>query len=359
MDYKFLLYFSYNYAIPIGMPLQEEILRRGYQVKWFTYIPVARKSFPETAPMLNSIDEVIEYQPDIILSMTDYVPDFLPGLKVQIFHGFNPDKREADEHFTIRGFFDLYCTQGPATTKRFKEHQKKHPHFEVIETGWSKMDSLFNSKEDKNDLSHERPVILITSTFSRRLSLALNDEVFKEIKRLSTSGKFDFIATLHPILPVEIIEKWKSLNGKHFTFFDTTNLNPLFKKADIMFSDTTSAIQEFTLTGKPIVTFRHNRPNDYIINVTEPHKIEEAFDYALTYPDSIVDNIKKSARALHPYTDGKSSERVIDAVINFLHEDKSHLKKKPLNLVRRYKVRKELQHFTFKTYRKPFTKKRD
>lgn len=359
MDYKFLLYFSYNYAIPIGMPLQEEILKRGFKVKWFTYIPASKKGFPGNAELLNTIDEVINYQPDIILSMTDYVPDFLPGLKVQIFHGFNPDKREAHEHFTIRGFFDLYCTQGPATTTRFKEQQKKYRHFEVIETGWSKMDSLFTNENDTKTLSHERPVILITSTFSRRLSLALNDDVFKEIKRLSESGKFDFIVTLHPILPADIIEKWKNLNGKYFIFFDTTNLNPLFKKADIMFSDTTSAIQEFTLTQKPIVTFRHNRPNDYIINVTEPGKIEEAFDYALTYPAEIVDNIKKTAKALHPYTDGRSSERVITAVINFLHANKSHLKKKPLNFVRKYKVRKELHYFTFKSYRKPFTKKKE
>lgn len=359
MDYKFLLYFSYNYAIPIGMPLQEEILKRGFRVKWFTYIPQSKKKFPAQAEMLNSIEEVINYQPDIILSITDYAPDFLPGLKVQVFHGFNPDKREEKEHFTIRGFFDLYCTQGPATTERFKEQQKKYRHFEVIETGWSKMDSLFTNEEKEKKLTTERPVILITSTFSRRLSLALNNEVFKEIKRLSESGKFDFIATMHPILPVDIIEKWKSLNGKHFRFFDTTDLNPLFKKANIMFSDTTSAIQEFTLTHKPIVTFRHNRPNEYVINVTEPGKIEEALNYALTYPSHIIDNIKKTAKSLHPYVDGKSSERVIEAAINFLHKDKSYLRKKPLNLVRKYKVRKDLQYFTFKTYRKPFTRKRD
>jgi len=359
MSYKFLIYYSYNYAIPVGMPLQEEILKRGYEVKWFTYIPASKKNFPSNAEMLNSIEEVINYNPDIILSITDYAPDFLPGLKVQVFHGFNPDKREENEHFTIRGFFDLYCTQGPATTERFKEQQKKYKHFEVIETGWPKMDSLFSDFNEDKTTKHERPVILITSTFSKRLSLALNDDVFNEIKRLSTSGKYDFIVTLHPILPLEIIEKWKSLNGNHFTFFDTTNLNPLFRKADIMFSDTTSAIQEFALTQKPIVTFRHHRPNNYIINVTEIDEIEKAFIYAFTNPPAIMKNLKAIAEAIHPYTDGKSSQRVIDAAISFLHKDKSHLKKKPLNLVRKYKVRKQLQHFTLETYRKPFTKKED
>lgn len=341
------------------MPLQEEILKRGYQVKWFTYIPESKKHFHESAEILGSIDDVIAYQPDIILSMTDYVPDFLPGLKVQIFHGFNPDKREEHEHFTIRGFYDLYCTQGPATTQRFKMQQQKYGHFEVIETGWSKMDSLFSDKIEEEKIAKGKPVIMIASTFSHRLSLALHEEVFNEIERLSSIGKYYFIVTLHPKLPVEIIKKWKSLNGKYFTFFDTTDLNPLFKKADIMFSDTTSAIQEFTLTKKPIVTFHHHRPNPYIINVTEPGKIEEAFDYALTYPSELIEKIKKNAFEIHPYSDGKSSIRVIDTVIDFLHKDKSYLKKKPLNLIRKYKVRRELKHFTFKSYRKPFTKERD
>lgn len=359
MNYKFLLYFSYSYAIPIGSPLEKEILKRGYEVKWFTYIPEAKKDIPQNSQVLDSIEDVIAYQPDIILSMTDYVPDFLRGLKVQIFHGFNPDKREEDEHFTIRGFYDLYCTQGPATTEKFKMQQKKYGHFEVIETGWSKMDSLFNAGAEEDKILKEKPVVMITSTFSHRLSLALQDDVFKEIERLSSIGKYHFMVVLHPKLPVEIIKKWKSLDGKYFTFFDTTNLNPLFKKADVMLSDTTSAIQEFALTQKPIVTYRHNRPNSYIINVTEPGKIEEALDYALTYPPEIIERIKKTAREIHPYTDGKSSIRVIDAVINFLHQDKSFLKKKPLNLVRKYKVRKELNYFTFKSYRKPFTKEKD
>lgn len=355
MKYKFLLFFSYSYAIPIGTPLEKEILKRGYEVKWFTYIPDEKKYIPPNSLFLNSIRDVIDYQPDIILCMTNLVPDFVPGLKVQIFHGFNPDKRGEDEHFTIRGFYDLYCTQGPATTRRFKLKQQKHGHFEVVETGWSKMDSLFTA-EEKKDNSHKLPVVLITSTFSRRLSLALRDEVFEEIKRLSSSGKYDFMAVLHPILPKEVVDKWKSLEGPHFSFFDTTNLNPLFRKADIMFSDTTSAIQEFTLTYKPIVTYCHNRPAPYLINITEPGMIESALNDGLTQPAAIMAEIKKIAEEIHPYRDGKSSERVIDTVIDFLHKDKSELKNKPLNIMRKYKIRKLLNYYTFKSYRKPFTK---
>ena len=132
MDYKFLIYTSYSYAVPIGRPLELEILKRGYQVRWFSYIPETKTHLPEGSQLLNTIQEVVDYDPDIILSVTDYVPDFLSGLKVQVFHGFNPAKRGDDDHFNIRGFYDLYCTQGPSTTGKFLEKQKEDPHFEVV-----------------------------------------------------------------------------------------------------------------------------------------------------------------------------------------------------------------------------------
>ena len=36
MQYKFLIYISYSYAVPIGNPLEVEIKRRGYKVFWFS-----------------------------------------------------------------------------------------------------------------------------------------------------------------------------------------------------------------------------------------------------------------------------------------------------------------------------------
>ena len=350
MNYKFLIYTSYSYGVPIGRPLELEIRKRGFQIHWFTYIPETKKAFYPDSLVLNSIQEVVDYDPDIILSITDYVPDFLSGLKVQVFHGFNPAKRGEDDHFNIRGFYDLYCTQGPSTTGKFLEKQKEDPHFEVVETGWPKMDPLFAPDHaPKNAL----PVILITSTFSHRLSLALNEEVRLEIQRLSKTGKYQFITVLHPKLPQQTVAQWQALNGPHFTYYDTTDLIPLFRKADIMLSDTTSAIQEFMLADKPIVTFRHRRPNPCVLNVEEVAGLQGAIDQALLRPAPQMEAIKKEANLNHPYRDGNSSARVIEASIQTLHKEKSHLKKKSLNLIRKYKIRKLLGYFPLKTYRKP------
>ncbi|WP_431136671.1 CDP-glycerol glycerophosphotransferase [Psychroserpens mesophilus] len=356
MHYKFLIYISYSYAVPIGEPLEQEILSRGYTVKWFSDLENGKKAIQNKHNFLKDIKEVIDYQPDIVLTATDSVADFISGLKVQVFHGFNaqkrPSKKNAFSHFRIRGFFDLYCTQGPTTTSGFMAQQQKHPHFEVLETGWSKVDPLFPlSKEADNP----KPTIMIASTFTQRLSLAYQDDVYDEIKRLSKTDAYNFIMVLHPKLPLELKDKWKSLNNKNFKFHDTTDLIPLFKKADIMFADTTSAIQEFLLQLKPVVTYNHTFAHNYLIHIKTPETIEDAFKKALSYPKPLIKNIESFITQLHPYFDGKSSKRVIDGCIAFLHKDKSHLKRKPLNLVRKYKIRKRLGFFTLKSYSKPYT----
>ena len=69
----------------------------------------------------------------------------------------------------------------------------------------------------------------------------------------------------------------------------------------------------------------------------------------------IIESMHTYNQELHPYFDGKSSERVIDASISFLHKNKSYLKKKPINLMRKYKLRKQLNYFTFKSFNKPYT----
>jgi CDP-glycerol glycerophosphotransferase (TagB/SpsB family) len=283
----------------------------------------------------------MDYDPDVVLAATNVVPDFFPGIKVQIFHGFSVGKRsEAKGHFNIRGFFDLYCTQGPTTTEPFVELQKKYKYFKVVETGWSKVDPLF-PLESKT--SFGMPTVMISSTFTTRLSLAKNPNVLKEIERLSKSGKWKFIAVLHPKMEEEVVEKFKSLESDHFSFFDTTDLIPLFKQADIMLSDTTSAITEFLLQKKPVVTINNNKPAAYMINITNADKIEEALEYALTKPDDIMYHIEYFVKETHPYTDGRSSSRVIDACLDFL--ENGTIKRKPLNLIRRYKIRKKLKYF--------------
>lgn len=356
MNYKFLIYISYSYSIPIGIPLEKEILKRGYTVKWFADDLEGKMELKKKSNSICTVQEILDFSPHIILTATDSVPDFFDALKVQIFHGFHAEKRPGSNnsyaHFRLRGFFDLYCTHGPNTTEIFKKLSQQQSYFKVVETGWSKVDPLFPLQKKKVT---GIPTVMIASTFTKRLSLAYDDDVYNKIKQLIQSQAYKFNMVLHPKLPESVKAKWKGLNSDNFTFYDTTDLIPLFKKSDIMFADTTSAIQEFILQKKPVVTLRHTMDRDYLIDIKNANDIEQAFLRALSNEEEILNNIKKYIQKLHPYTDGTSSQRILDAAIDFLHEDKTHLKSKPLNLVRKYKIRRKLNYFSFKSFNKPFT----
>jgi hypothetical protein len=110
-----------------------------------------------------------------------------------------------------------------------------------------------------------------------------------------------------------------------------------------MLSDTTSAITEFVLQKKPVVTLNNNKPASHMINIFKAEEIEGALAFALTKPKEIMQSLEIFIKETHPYDDGASSARVIDACMDFLGQNM--VKKKPLNLLRRYQIRKKLGYW--------------
>lgn len=362
IKYKFLIYFSYSYSIPIGRALEKEIHKNNYTVKWFCDQQEGSNKLDSQHDLLENIEQVIDYKPDIVLTATNVVADFISGLKVQVFHGFNAQKRRSKKnsfsHFNIRGFFDLYCTHGPSTTEYFKELALKHKTFRVVETGWPKMDPLFELSADKATKGHKHQTLLIASTFSKKLSLAHNDDMYQEISRLTKMDKYKFLLILHPKMDAEIVNKWKKLACENLTFYDTTDIIPLFKKADKLIADTTSVIQEFILQRKPVIALCNNTKPDYLINIDDPAELENKLHMSDSALAPIYQNIDQFIQQVHPYNDGKSSARIVQASIDFLHAEKSNLKPKPLNFIRKFKVRKQLKHFTLKSYNRAYSIKK-
>jgi len=331
---KYLLYVSHLYSFSIVRPLQEEILKRGGEIRWY----LARVEFalylkPDEI-RLNTADDIKKFNPEVVFVASNTVPQFFPGIKVQLFHGFNAQKRDPDAgHFRIRGFFDLYCTQGPTTTEPFLLLEDKYKHFKVIETGWPKMDPLFNAALKKNNKKSTN--ILFTSTFTPGLSAA--HKIFNIVKKLSEKEDWNFTITFHSKMDPEIANQYKNLKSARYV--ETDDIIPLLADADIMLSDTSSIFSEFMLQQKPVVTYQTRVPGEHLVNVTKENQIENALEYAKKKPKQLMDEIKKYTNSIHPYRDGNSSRRVLDATDTFLNQYKGKLGKKPLNIVRRIKMR--------------------
>jgi CDP-glycerol glycerophosphotransferase (TagB/SpsB family) len=337
---RHLFYISENYSFEILRPLQKEILARGGQVKWFiSGNHINLDNFCDNEVILNSAADAVGYKPEACFVPGNHIPNFIPGIKVQVFHGLEWKKKG---HFQIRGCFDLYCTHGKSTTSRFKLLAKKHGYFDVIETGWPKVDPLFNTTP-KQHFSTNKPTILYAPTFSPKLTSA--SDLFNEIKISSQSKKYNWLIKFHPKMSQHWIEQYNQLECEHIKVVNSCKINELFQSADILLSDTSSVIGEFSLLGKPIVTYNNSLPGDYLIDIKTPSELSTAIVAALSPSAQLKQAIANYCEELHPYRDGQSSCRIIDAVEYIFTNNKLAKKPMPLNLFRNFKLRRKLNYW--------------
>ena len=86
---RIILFCENKYAIDILNPIQAEAEKEGNnKVLWYVHqknIP----DFPLRAEVLwtNSIQEVYDFSPEVIFVPGNIVPYYLPGVKIQVFHG--------------------------------------------------------------------------------------------------------------------------------------------------------------------------------------------------------------------------------------------------------------------------------
>ncbi len=345
---KYLFFINHLYAYSILRPLQAVIRQQGDEVAWFLQGVDARYLREDEKQLLN-VEEVKAYNPLAVFVPGNWVPTFFPGVKVEIFHGLANDETGKKGHYRIRGFFDLYCTHAPEVTKKFKQLAKKYKTFHVIETGWPKLDPLFNSvlsepvlyDSFRKTINKNKPIVFYASTFSPSLTSA--PSLINTIKALSASSKWHWLVTLHPKMPENIVAQYRSMQGDNFTFVESHHdVLPLLKAADVMLCDTSSIALEYLLLNKPLVTFRAKAPGNYAINVLETDAIEAAITEALTCPHKLLSAAEKYVSKLHAYSDGRSSERILQAVDDFILNDDLTLKPKPLNLWRKFQIRKKM-----------------
>lgn len=342
MKKHYLFFVSVSYSYPILRPLQDEIWRRGDEVAWFIEpgCPVLLK---KSEKRLRSVLEVIDYKPIAVFAPGNYIYDFFPGVKVSLFHGYPINKRgdERDDHFSIRGWFDVYCTQGESSTIPFKELEKKHGFFKVYETGWCKADSFVKSRMFSWQSRNRRPVVLYSTTFTKSITSA--PDLYKTIKRMLKAKDWDWIFSFHPkFSDSEVLKKYKKLAKTYpnVVFHEGGLVDAeLLNRADVLLSDASSVIVEFMMLDKPVVTYRNTMPGDYLLNVTDVVSVENALEEALSRPAALMEQIRAYVGNHEGHLDGKSSSRVLDAVNNYIWYFQGKTRTKPWNLVRKFKLR--------------------
>ena len=344
---KYLFYISQNYSFAILRPVQRILQQRGDQVKWFIEGDAVNPAYlrPDET-RLESIKQVKAFLPDAVLAPANSIPSFIPGLKVAVFHGFDAgklDRQGRNDHFKIRGCFDLYCTQGPDTTREFKTLQKKYGYFNVIETGWPALDPLFEKPESAPP--HSKPVVLLCSTFTQKLSCARR--LFPIVSEISRSAKWQWIIQFHPKMDPAVIALYQSIQSEHLQYIETDNVIPLLQQADVMVCDTSSVILMFLIQNKPVVTFKNIDPGPYLLDIDNPDLLEQSITRALSHPPELMLQLQQKTAQTHPYQDAKSAQRVVSAIDEVLSGKHPLKNSRPLNFLRDLKFRQRLNYWSF------------
>jgi len=339
---RYLFFVSELYSFAILRPLQAAIRARGDAVAWFLEREELARNLRDDEPRLTTTRAVFDWGPAAVFVPGNWVPHFFPGLKVEVFHGFSVGKRsESRGHFRIRGSFDLYCTQGPDTTAPFRELQRTHGFFRVEETGWPKLDPLFAQRHPLT--GHSRPVVMYASTFTESLSSA--PLLYEEIARQVARGDRYWLLTLHPKSDPALVDAYRRLAGPNARFVEADALVPALRAADVLVCDTSSVVSEFVVQRKPVVTFRNRAPKPHMIDISEPADLESALQRAFAPTEKLRTELATYADLIHPWRDGHSSERVLDAARRFLTGQFGDLSRKPVNLWRRLQMRAKLRNF--------------
>lgn len=336
---KLLFYVEQDYAFAILRPLQAEALKRGHAIRWLIIGDASAELLAAGEAKCASVAEAVRFAPDAVLAPGDRIPSFIPGLKVQVFHGLNEDKR--GNIYPERGLFDLYCTEGPGRTSMLAPLEKERGYFKVCETGWLKLDAILNRVPSKT--SSDRPRIIYASTFTPRLSGA--EALHQEIERLAQSPRWRWMVTLHPKIDPDTRDQYQALQNDNLSFHGTDEVVRLLQQGDVMVSDNSSILQEFLMLGKPVVTFRNRDPQPCMIDIQEPAELQGAIESALNPGPELLEAIQGYGASITPFLDGKSSGRVLAAIDSML--DSGWKDKKPANIWRNWKMRRQLGYYRF------------
>ena len=262
---------------------------------------------------------------------------------MQIFHGLAGEKKG---HFRIRHYFDLYLTQGPYFTERFLELKSKHKDFEVIETGWPKLD---NYGKDVHKYDHEKlellrkygaeKIILYAPTFSPSLTSA--PFLPGEIRELSVNKKYLVLIKFHDLMDKQVKEQYQILASEHNNIIveEEPNIVKFLLMADLMISDTSSVVYEFLLLDKPVITFKSNSENILWDNSLSYDQLGQKVASNLEN-DPFRNQRKQIIASYHPYHDGRSAQRMVETVEEYI-ADHGVPEKRRLPFLRKLKMNRK------------------
>jgi CDP-glycerol glycerophosphotransferase (TagB/SpsB family) len=330
------------YSFGILEPVMQVLKEKNHEFIWFVRTAILEKFPYQDQRFTSKIEDLVRFNSDAIFVPGNEVPHYLRGVKTQVFHGLAGEKKG---HFRIRNYFDLYLTQGPYFTRWFSKAAAKHKDFSVVETGWPKLDvygkELHKYDSDKLLLlkkSKAKKIILYAPTFSPSLTSA--PHLLTQIEELAKSKEYLVLIKFHDLMAEDMIDSYKklSMSFENVLFIEERNIIKYLLIADLMISDTSSVVYEFLLLDKPVITFKNN---SHVINWDNQLSFSSLMKRVAKnlIEDPFKEQRLKILKEYHPYTDGNSAKRMVEAVEEYIKKN-GVPEKRLISWFRRYKINK-------------------
>jgi CDP-glycerol glycerophosphotransferase (TagB/SpsB family) len=330
------------YSFGILEPIMQVLKEKNYEFIWFVRTAILEKFPYQDQRFTSKIEDLVHFNSDAIFVPGNEVPHYLRGVKTQVFHGLAGEKKG---HFRIRNYFDLYLTQGPYFTRWFSKAANKHKDFSVVETGWPKLDiygkELHKYDPDKLSLLKKysaKKIILYAPTFSPSLTSA--PHLLSQIEELALEKEYLIVIKFHDLMAKNLIDSYKklSMSFKNVLFIEERNIIKYLLIADLMISDTSSVVYEFLLLDKPVITFKNNSLAINWDNLLSFNGLVKSVVRNLL-EDPFKEQRLKVLKEYHPYTDGNSAKRMVEAVEEYIKRN-GVPEKRLISWFRRYKINK-------------------
>ena len=339
---KTILFCMNPYSFGILEPVMQVLKEKKYEYIWFVKTAILEKFPYQDQRCTSKIEDLVRFNSDAIFVPGNEVPHYLRGVKIQVFHGLAGEKKG---HFRIRNYFDLYLTQGPYFTRWFSKAAAKHKDFSVVETGWPKLDvygkELHKYDPDKLFLLKKykaKKIILYAPTFSPSLTSA--PYVLSQLEELASVKEYLVLIKFHDLMAEDMIDSYKKLSKgfENVLFIEERNIIKYLLIADLMISDTSSVVYEFLLLDKPVITFKNN---SHVINWDNQLSFSGLMKRVAEnlIEDPFKEQRLKILKEYHPYTDGNSAKRMVEAVEEYIKKN-GVPEKRLISWFRRYKINK-------------------
>lgn len=230
-----------------------------------------------------------------------------------------------------------FCISGSSNISEFFSEQFGILDEQIIPTGMPRMDSYLN-KENRENMTKKlyemypeakgKKVLLFAPTYrgQNRSTAYYPYEIIDFEGLYQFCNKKDYVVffKMHPWVSeaVPIQEKYKD---KFFDLNTYSNINDLFYITDLLITDYSSSIYEFSLMRKPMLFFAYDKVQysasrgfhrDY--DSTVPGKVCETFEDvmdALWNGDFEFEKVEKYIKEHFDFVDDHASDRIIDWLI--------------------------------------------